>query len=125
MAPTKPTDLARPRPRSTQSFFTVRSAILIKRKLFLSFRSVILLHYCYSAQLFLLQCSAILENSVIFSFATVNSAILALELNPFMILSAILLQRSTIFATLLSHFVFCYIELSHFYDHVSHFPLLQ
>jgi hypothetical protein len=60
-----------------------------------------------------------------FLVAIVNSAILALELSPFMILSAILLQRSTIFATLLNHFVFCYIELSHFYDPASHFPLLQ
>jgi hypothetical protein len=67
VAPIEPTDLARPRPRVTQSFFTVRSAILIKHQLFLSFRSIILLHCCYSAQLFLFQCSAISENSIIFS----------------------------------------------------------
>jgi hypothetical protein len=79
-APTKLTDLARPRPRTTQSFFVVRVAILIKRQLFLT-NSAILTHilrefllsyfarvnsiilvistifYCYSAQSFLvLQC---------------------------------------------------------------------
>jgi hypothetical protein len=66
---TEPMDLTRPRPRATQTFFVVRSAILRKRHLFLSFRTVILLHRCYSAQLFLLQCSAILENLVIFSLS--------------------------------------------------------
>jgi hypothetical protein len=41
------------RPRATQSFFVARSAILIKGQVFLSFRSIILLHHYYSAQLFL------------------------------------------------------------------------
>jgi hypothetical protein len=36
-----------------------------------------------------------------------------------------LLQYSAIFAILLSHFVFCHSELSHFCDPVSHFSLLQ
>jgi hypothetical protein len=59
-----------------------------------------------------------------FLVATVNSGILLIELGYFMILSVILLQYLAIFATLLSHFMFCYSELNHFY-HVSHFPLLQ
>jgi hypothetical protein len=52
-------------------------------------------------------------------------AILALELSHFMILLVILLQCSTIFTILLSHFVFCYNELNHFCDPISHFSLLQ
>jgi hypothetical protein len=65
-----------------------------------------------------------------FLVAIANSPILALELSHFMILSAILLQCSTIFAMLLNHFVFCYSHLSHFlimstifhcYSELSHF----
>jgi hypothetical protein len=52
-------------------------------------------------------------------------AILALELSHFMILLVILLQCLAIFTILLSHFVFCYNELSHFCNHISHFSLLQ
>jgi hypothetical protein len=50
----------------------------------------------------------------LFLVATVNSTILVLELSHFMILLAILLQCSAIFAILLSHFMFCYNELSYF-----------
>jgi hypothetical protein len=52
-------------------------------------------------------------------------AILALELSHFIILSVILQQYSAIFTILLSYFVFCYNELSHFCDSISHFSLLQ
>jgi hypothetical protein len=93
-------------------------------------------------------------NSIIFGIvnsvilAIVNSVILATELSHFIIFvshsatvtspiplensfiprsystQSFLLQQSATFATLVSHFVFCYSELSHFYDTVSHFSLL-
>jgi hypothetical protein len=61
----EPTDLARPRPRATQSFLWFAQPFLIKRKLFLSSWPVISLYLCYSNQPFFLRCSSILENSVI------------------------------------------------------------
>jgi hypothetical protein len=90
-APTKTTDFARPRPRVTQSFFAVRSAISIKHQLFFSFWSIILLHH-------LLQCVGIFvlllkhfRGLSHFSVAIINSSILAIEVSHFMILSSILL----------------------------------
>jgi hypothetical protein len=98
-------------------------------------------HFLVSLSNLVIANSAIfgIVNSVI--LATVNSTILAVELSHFMILPAILQERlviphcystqpfllhcSSILTTVLSHFVFCYSELSHFCYHVSRFSLLQ
>jgi hypothetical protein len=83
----------------------------------------------------LLQCSVIFYYSAqSFYVVIVNSVILSVVLSHFRELSHFLVATVNLtiisvvlihFAILLSHFVFCYSELSHFYDPVSHFSLLR